>query len=418
MNIEAFLDIERRGPSQDGGRLQAKRRPTAMRIGLALSLVSCGFPRPADLGGLDAGIADGSTDGGGSDCHADDDCHDPTRSVCVFGQCVSPAAACQQAGNERIVFLSNRGGALEIWGAYANGGGPTRLASGIVADGNVAPSPDGALLAFVQQSSTNSNNSIVTVDAFGRNLHGIAGTFDQASYVEWSPDGTGLVVAGRSSEQTPVSTVYAVKRDGHEQQLMGFADSAALNSDPTWAPDSTRVAFVSKSPTQLLEIGIWIVNADGTHGTSTEEQSFLANSPNYLTPRWAPSGAAIAYLSTEKGNPDIVLKQLNGSAGHLLATPDNESDLAWSHDSSKIAFVRASGASRTIWVMNADGSAPTSLTAGEHPRWSPDDKSILFDTSRDGNREIYRMNSDGTNPVNLTNDPGDDSQAEWTACPN
>lgn len=418
MNTKAFFDIERRRPLGDGGGLRAKRRSATMRIGLALSLVSCGFPRPADVGGPDAGTADGGTDGVGSDCRADVDCHDPTRSVCVFGQCLSPAAACQQAGNERIVFLSNRGGALEIYGAYANGGAPTRLASGIVADGNVAPSPDGAFLAFVQQSSTNGNNSIVTVDAFGRNLHGIAGTFDQASYLEWSPDGTELVVGGRSSEQTPVSTVYTVKRDGHEQQLTGFVDSAALNSDPAWSPDSTRVAFVSKSPNQLLEIGIWIVNADGTHGSSTEEQTLFANSPNYLTPRWSPSGAAIAYLSTEKGNPDIVLKQLNGSAGQLLATPDNESDIAWSHDSSKIAFVRSTGASRTIWVMNADGSGPMSLTTGEHPRWSPDDKSILFDTSRDGNREIYRMNSDGTDPINLTNDPGDDSQAEWTACPN
>lgn len=308
---------------------------------------------------------------------------------------------------------------MEIYGAYADGSDPIHLASGIVADGNAAPSPDGGTIAFVQQPSMAGSNIISIVDALGNKVTQIVQALDQGSYVEWSPDGSTLVVGARSNQQMTPTVVYTVKRNAQIQQLMGYVDAGPLNTDPVWSPDSSRIAFVSISPTLFTAIAIWIVASDGSHGMAVDEQGYLSGTPRYLTPRWAPDGSTIAYLTTENGNPDIVLKTLNGGVGRVLATPTmNESDIVWSHDSSKIAFVRASGASRSIWRMNADGSAQMSLTAGEHPRWSADDRYLLFDTTRDGNREIYRMNSDGTNPVNLTNDPGDDSQAEWAACPN
>jgi Tol biopolymer transport system component len=198
---------------------------------------------------------------------------------------------------------------------------------------------------------------------------------------------------------------------------MGYSDSTGRNADPSWSPDSRKIAFVSKSPSNFSSVAIWVVNADGSGGFALDEQPNPFDVTNYLTPRWAPNGSAIAFLSTENGNPDVVLKPLNGAAAHLISTPDNESDIAWSHDSLRIAFVRASGATRTIWVMNADASSPMSITTGQNPRWSPDDRYLLFDTSRDGNREVYRMNSNGTNLINLTNDPGNDFQAEWADCP-
>lgn len=379
-------------------------------------VVSCGFPRPADVG-----PSDGSGSGSAADCRADQECQDPARPVCISGRCLSPDDACHAAGGARIVFLSSRGGALEIYGAYADGSDPIPVASGIIADGNAAPSPDGAAIAFVQQSSTAGVDIVSTVDPYGNKLTHIVQAVDQSSsYVEWSPDGSTLVIGGQSqnNQQMIPTSVYTVKRNASIKQLTGYVDVGALNSDPTWSPDSSKIAFASISPTQLTEVGIWIVASDGSHGMPVEEQGYVFGAPRYSTLRWAPNGTAIAYLTNENGNLDIALKMVNGAAGHVMATPNaNETDIAWSHDSSKIAFVRASGASRTIWVMNADGSVPMSLADGEHPRWSPDDQYLLFDTRRDGNREIYRMKSNGADPVNLTNDPGDDSQAEWAACP-
>ena len=57
--------------------------------------------------------------------------------------------------------------------------------------------------------------------------------------------------------------------------------------------------------------------------------------------------------------------------------------------------------------MNADGSGQSNLTQNSRtdasPRWSPDGKRIAFVSERDdGNSEIYVMNADGSFPTNLT----------------
>ncbi len=100
---------------------------------------------------------------------------------------------------------------------------------------------------------------------------------------------------------------------------------------------------------------------------------------------------------------------------------------AWSPDGSKIAFSSSRALDGTdapntnfaanIWVMNADGSAPTPLTRltvpiALSPHWSPDGSKILFTSFRalDGSDTIntnttdnlWVMNADGSNPTPLT----------------
>jgi Tol biopolymer transport system component len=57
--------------------------------------------------------------------------------------------------------------------------------------------------------------------------------------------------------------------------------------------------------------------------------------------------------------------------------------------------------------MNADGSNPTLLHAGEDafPKWSPDGKKIDFFNSDGGNIDIYVMNADGSGLTRLSDDP-------------
>ena len=81
-----------------------------------------------------------------------------------------------------------------------------------------------------------------------------------------------------------------------------------------------------------------------------------------------------------------------------------DDDPAWSPDGTKIAFWRDGGESFDIYVMNADGSGETNLTAtlaesAVRPSWSPDGTKIAFHAADSG---IWTMNADGSNAVELT----------------
>ncbi len=86
-----------------------------------------------------------------------------------------------------------------------------------------------------------------------------------------------------------------------------------------------------------------------------------------------------------------------------------------------IAYMSKKGREKwQVWVMGADGSLPTPLTAGEgvgentSPVWSPEGKRLAFVSDRDGNKEIYLMNIDGSDLRNLTNHEADDWTPAWS----
>ena len=104
----------------------------------------------------------------------------------------------------------------------------------------------------------------------------------------------------------------------------------------------------------------------------------------------------------------------------LTNNPGDDDEPVWSPDGQRIAFTSDRDGINAIYVMNADGSNQTRLTAAQierndEPAWSPDGQYIVFESRRDGNPEIYVMNADGSNQTRLTNDPGADRRPDWTS---
>ncbi|MDE2812479.1 MAG: leucine-rich repeat domain-containing protein [Gemmatimonadota bacterium] len=116
------------------------------------------------------------------------------------------------------------------------------------------------------------------------------------------------------------------------------------------------------------------------------------------------------------------------SLAHRIAREGEEPTL--SPDRTRVAFVSYRDGNYEIYVMGADGSAPTNLTQhdswDDSPAWSPDGRRIAFVSDRNGDRELYKgsdlynsdiflMNVDGTGVEQLTFDPGDGAgQPAWS----
>src|SRR4051794_11122649 len=97
-----------------------------------------------------------------------------------------------------------------------------------------------------------------------------------------------------------------------------------------------------------------------------------------------------------------------------LATASTPAVAAFPGANGKIAFESDRDGNQEIYVMNADGTGQTRLTANVAsdllPAWSADGTKIAFDSDRDGGyTQIYVMNANGTGQTRLTNNAASDS---------
>jgi dipeptidyl aminopeptidase/acylaminoacyl peptidase len=101
------------------------------------------------------------------------------------------------------------------------------------------------------------------------------------------------------------------------------------------------------------------------------------------------------------------------------------SDPQISPDGKSVAYVVGTvdkDANRTnndIWLVPADGSAPSEMIIGgpkqeSHPRWSPDSKQIAFESNRSGASQIYLYDVATKAVTPLTQISSEASQAVWS----
>jgi Tol biopolymer transport system component len=102
---------------------------------------------------------------------------------------------------------------------------------------------------------------------------------------------------------------------------------------------------------------------------------------------------------------EIYSIRADGSQQRRL-TQNNVEDLlpAWSHDHTRIAFVRGTGGGSSIWVMGASGARKHRLALGTHPSWSPSGSRIVFERRSvvEGGGSVYMMTDRGRRVRRIT----------------
>ena len=93
-----------------------------------------------------------------------------------------------------------------------------------------------------------------------------------------------------------------------------------------------------------------------------------------------------------------------------LTSFENAIDPDWSPDGNQVVFCRMQGQTKTLYLVNADGTGLTEIGPGFDPSWSPVEDKIAYEL----NEQIYTMDSKGKDTAQLTTKPSN-AQPAWNS---
>jgi Tol biopolymer transport system component len=213
-----------------------------------------------------------------------------------------------------------------------------------------------------------------------------------------------------------------VRYDGREMALMlldlesgsvhPLLGGGAVNVEPRWSPDGSRLAFVSTARTGhfLLHVGefrdaqlaSWRPVVPDRR--SAVQRYYYSPFDHSINPAWTRDGRELIFISNREiahGTGDIVRLRLD--------TPDpsrvvQHEETSWharpdvSPDGTRIVYSSYLGRQwQQLWLLPVSGGYPFPLTYGEYdntsPRWSPDGRRIAFISNRSGNTAIWLVDA-------------------------
>jgi len=232
--------------------------------------------------------------------------------------------------------------------------------------------------------------------------------------------------------------------------------TAVRVSDPQLSPDGKLVAYVrtTTDPATLKRnADIWVVPADG----SGAPKQLVGGDKTENTPRWAPDGKHLAFISTRDGASQVYVADADG--GHVRQVTKVEGGvqppLVFSPDGSTLAFVAdvrmtpdppvavhhitrllyrhwdewRTNVRHHVFVAPFAGGDAKDLTPGDYDSpptqqedaavtFTPDSREVVFVSNREGiDKEAWTTNSDvwsvpvtGGTARKLTANPAGDAQ--------
>ena len=279
----------------------------------------------------------------------------------------------------------------------------------------------------------------------------------------WADEIVNNLTAGTSQGIASTKIAYVSKKgDAKEIHLMDydgynptqFTNTGNLNLFPSWAPDNSKLAFVSYRPNPEVVIystvdgsrlpfsvfktlastpaispgGTEIAFSMRTSGGNSNiflsalDGSQLRNLTNSATametsPAWSPSGRQIAYISGMPGQ--IFIRDIDGSNQRRISKEGGDSDaVSWSPNGRWLAFhwKPRRSANYDIFIADAASGIIRQITSGngsnESPTWAPDSRHLVFQSNRSGKWQIYTMLLDRTDVRQITTQ-GNNTSPAW-----
>ena len=226
---------------------------------------------------------------------------------------------------------------------------------------------------------------------------------------EVSPDGRFVVYTKYNQDALELWLLEIATKESWQLTRTG-----AVNVEPRWSPDGTRLVWVSTQYNGRFHIfgaqisGGKLQNAERWTGETRSPlpRYYYSAFDTEISPAWLPSGKEILFISN-RGH-------IYGSGGFWRmearagaeAREIRDEETTWkarpevSPDGGRVVFASYTGRQwHQLWLMTPEGGSPFALTFGEYdninPRWSPDGKRIAFISNRKGNVELWTLEMPG-----------------------
>jgi Tol biopolymer transport system component len=251
---------------------------------------------------------------------------------------------------KRIAFLSNRGGAQDLFIIAADGTGETQLTNTPEEEGNPGWTADGKRVLF--SVFGNDASRLYSIDSEGKNLREIATVPGRG--LALSPDGKRLVymAGGWTAMRLMLSSP-----DGSNAKQINDGTSIAWNVH--WSPDGKRLAFTGRPPDSTSGLAVFVMNADGS---GRRQVTHIAPAEGRAQwPVWSPDGRELAVQVNDLEAHSCHIWIVNAATGDARklaahAEPYLDETPSWWPDGYPIGVQSYSTCGLEVLLMNADGS--------------------------------------------------------------
>jgi len=281
----------------------------------------------------------------------------PTAAAPAGGATAAVPGDLAALTTQRIAFMSYRYNQWpNLYTMDPSGANVVRLTTWTDYVSAPAWSYDNKQIAMSRERPDTSNTrhfDIYVMNADGSNKHWVRSTPSPYSltYPSWSPDGTHLLVTIEISGGVYLGRLTLATG---ALDFVSFAAGGPAGTQASYDPTGKKIVYVGPNDGGTLER----INADGTgHVTLFSNQS-----SHFTTPRYSPDGTRILFSKLVNNNPEIFVRNADGTVKRLTTSPYSEGSASWSHDGSRIVFSSDRSGSGDIYTMPSNGGSATRIT--------------------------------------------------------
>jgi Tol biopolymer transport system component len=219
---------------------------------------------------------------------------------------------------------------------------------------------------------------------------------------DWSPDGKSIIYC--SYQKDALELWLLEVGSGATTQL---TKGGAVNVEPRWSPDGKRVVFVSTSYNKRFHIFLADVRGGRLENVTRLTGETRSSLPRYyysaydmeISPVWSRDGQEILFVSNRghihgtggfwrmSAQPGAQAQEIHYEETNWKARPE------FSPDGSRIVYSSYLGRNwQQLWTIPASGGDALPLSYGDYDisnvRWSPDGKRLAFISNENGDTTL------------------------------